>query len=204
MREVRGVFTLPLYPLQGAVLLPGERVSVPWGREAMRAILERARGFGGVVVASLADGESVHEVGVTAMVSDEGEGDAALHGISRCRLLSLASEDVTLVRAESYPEGSPAGKRGTPVARLLLSRYSRLCQRLGKALVTPARRQDLSAVTWRITADLGLSAEEQQGFLNVPDPLTRGKLLLLALRELERRERFLRRWTHLRTTTSWN
>jgi Lon protease-like protein len=204
MPAVKSVFTLPLYPLQGAVLLPGERVSVPWGREAIRAILERARGFGGAVVASLADGESVHEVGVTAVLSDEGEKDATLHGISRCRLLSLVSEDVTLVRAESYPEGSPAGRRGGPVARLLLARYERLCQRIGKSLLTPAREQDLSTVTWRVTADLGFSAEEQQGFLNVPDPLTRGKLLLLALRELERRERFLRRWSHLRTTTSWN
>jgi len=204
MLAMRGVFTLPLYPLQGTVLLPGERVGVPWKREAIRSILERARGFGGVVVASLADGDSVHEVGVTAIVGDEGEGEATLHGISRCRLLSLASEDVTLVNAESYPEGSAEEKRATPVARLLVSRYSRLCKRIGKALAAPAGHGDLSAVTWRITADLGLSAEEQQGFLNVPDPLTRGKLLLLALRELERRERFLRRWAHLRTTTSWN
>ena len=66
------------------------------------------------------------------------------------------------------------------------------------------RQHDLSTLTWRITAELGLTAEQQQNFLNVPDPLTRGRLLLLAVRELERRERFLRRWAHLRNTTSWN
>lgn len=201
---MRSVFTLPLYPLPGAVLFPGERLAVPWKREAIQAILERARGFGGAVVASLAEGESVHEVGVTAIVSDDGESEATLHGVTRCRLLSLVKEDVTLVRAETYPEGSSPGGRGVSVAKLLVSRFGKLRQRIGKSGLAPAHQQDLSAVTWRITAGLGFSPEEQQGFLNVPDALTRGKLLLLALRELERRERFLRGWSHLRTTSGWN
>jgi Lon protease-like protein len=201
---MRGVFTLPLYPLEGAVLLPGERVSVPWARLATRGILDRARGFGGAVVVSLVDGESVHEVGVTAMVAGESEGETALHGVSRCRLLSLVSEEVTLVRAERYPEQPPAGRQEEPTARLLMARYERLCQRIGKDAAAPVRQHDLSTLTWRITAELGLSTEQQQSFLSVPDPLTRGKLLLLAVRELERRERFLRRWAHLRSTTPWN
>lgn len=201
---MRGVFTLPLYPLEGAVLLPGERVGVPWARLATRGILDRARGFGGAVVVSLVDGESVHEVGVTAMVAGESEGETALHGVSRCRLLSLVSEEVTLVRAERYPEQPPAGRQEEPTARLLMARYERLCQRIGKDAAAPVRQHDLSTLTWRITAELGLSTEQQQSFLSVPDPLTRGKLLLLALRELERRERFLRRWAHLRSTTPWN
>ena len=201
---MRGVFTLPLYPLEGAVLLPGERVNVPWARLGTRAILERARGFGGAVVASLVDGESVHEVGVTAMVADESESETALHGVSRCRLLSLVSEEVTLVRAERDPEQPLAGRQEEPTARLLRARYKRLCQRIGKDLAAPVQQHDLSTLTWRITAELGLTAEQQQNFLSVPDPLTRGKLLLLAVRELERRERFLRRWAHLRSTNPWN
>ena len=201
---MRGVFTLPLYPLEGAVLLPGERVGVPWARLATRTILDRARGFGGAVVVSLVDGESVHEVGVTAMVAGESEGETALHGVSRCRLLSLVSEEVTLVRAERYPEQPPAGRQEEPTARLLMARYERLCQRIGKDVAAPVRQHDLSTLTWRITAELGLSTEQQQSFLSVPDPLTRGKLLLLAVRELERRERFLRRWAHLRSTNPWN
>jgi Lon protease-like protein len=201
---MRGVFTLPLYPLERAVLLPGERVAVPWTRLATRSILDRARGFGGAVVASLVDGESVHEVGVTAMVADESEGETALHGVSRCRLLSLVSEEVTLVRAERYPEQTPTARQEEPIARLLRARYERLCQRIGKDLAAPVRQHDLSMLTWRITAELGLTAEQQQNFLNVPDPVTRGRLLLLAVRELERRERFLRRWAHLRNTMSWN
>ena len=200
---MRSVFTLPLFPLEGEVLLPGERVSVAGTRVATRAILSRAEGFGGAVVASLVDGESVHEVGVMAMVADEGEGETALHGVSRCRLLSLLSDEVTLVRAERYPEEGPT-PADAPVARLLRARYERLRRQIGKELGAPLRARDLSALTWRVTAALGLSAEQQQSFLNVPDPVTRGKLLLLAVRELERRERFLRRWVHLRNTNPWN
>ncbi len=200
---MRSVFTLPLFPLEGEVLLPGERVSVAGRTVAIRAILSRAEGFGGAVVASLVDGESVHEVGVMAMVADEGGGETALHGVSRCRLLSLVSEEITLVRAERYPEEGP-DRADAPVARLLRARYERLRQRIGKELGAPLRARDLSALTWRITAALGLSAEQQQSFLSVPDPVTRGKLLLLAVRELERRERFLRRWAHLRNTNPWN
>ncbi len=201
---MRGVFTLPLFPLEGEVLLPGERVNVPGARLGTRAILSRAEGFGGAVVASLVDGESVHEIGVTAIVSADPDGDPGLFGISRCRLLSLVSDDVTLVRAERYPEEAPTGRGEEPVARLLLARYERLRQRIGKEASAQARAQDLSALTWHITAELGLSAEQRQSFLSVPDPVTRGKLLLLAVRELERRERFLRRWAHLRNTNSWN
>jgi len=201
---MRGVFTLPLFPLEGEVLLPGERVSVPGARLGTRAILTRAEGFGGAVVASLVDGESVHEVGVMAMVADEEEGDTTLHGISRCRLLSLHSDEVTLVQAERYPEEDAKGTNEQRVARLLLARFERLRQRLGKDLGAPVRSQDLSRLTWRITAELGLSAEQQQGFLSVPDSVTRGKLLLLAVRELARREQFLRRWAHLRNPNPWN
>jgi Lon protease-like protein len=201
---MRGVFTLPLFPLDGEVLLPGERISVLPARLGTRAILTRAEGFGGAVVAALVDGEAVHEVGVMAMVADEDEGETALHGVSRCRLLSLVRDGVTLVQAERYPEKSPKGTNEEHVARLLLARYERLCRRIGRDLTSPLRSRDLSRLTWRITAELGLSVEQQQNFLSVPDPLTRGKLLLLAVRELERRERFLRRWAHLRSTNPWN
>jgi Lon protease-like protein len=201
---MRGVFTLPLYPLEGTVLLPGERVSLPLARVGARAIFDRAQGFGGAVVASLVDGESVHEVGVTAIVADESDGETALHGVSRCRLLSLVSDEVTMVRAERYPEQPLVGRQEGPTARLLMARYERLCQRLGRELTAGLRHGDLSTLTWRITAELGLSVEQQQSFLSVPDPLTRGRLLLVAVRELERREQFLRRWAHLRSTTPWN
>jgi Lon protease-like protein len=201
---MRGVFTLPLYPLEGEVLLPGERVSVPGARLGARAILSRAEGFGGALVASLVDGESVHEVGVMAMVADEEGGETALHGISRCRLLSLVSDEVTLVQAERYPEEGPKGTSEQRVARILLAHFERLRHRIGKDLARPIRPQDLSRLTWRITAELGLSAAQQQSFLSVPDPVTRGKLLLLAVRELENRERFLRRWAHLRNPNPWN
>jgi hypothetical protein len=199
---MRGAFVLPLYPLQGLVLLPGERCPVPYEGGRTRAALARAREHGGAVVASLVDGESVHEVGVTAIVSESAEGEASLHGVSRCRLVSLQA-DALMVRAERYPEREAPDRRGDPVGRLLHARYGRLCLRLGREAATLPHR-DLSALTWRITAGLGMPPEQQQGFLNVPDPLTRARLLLLAVRELERRERFLRRWAHLRGTSQWN
>ena len=200
---MRSAFVLPLYPLQDSVLLPGERCSVARSTGHLRAIVDRAREFGGAVVASLADGESVHEVGVTAIVSGEPENEASLYGVSRCRLLSLVSEDVPMVRAERFPEASAAEQRLAAVARLLRTRYQKLLLRVGRESGGIAV-QDLAALTWKVTADIGLPAEQQQGFLNVPDPVTRGRLLLLALRELERRARFLKPWAHLRTTAPWN
>jgi len=194
---------LPLYPLQDVVLLPGERCALSDLGASFRPIVERARDFGGAVVASLADGESVHEVGVTAIVSGDGESETSLYGVSRCRLLSLVSEDVPMVRAERFPEAPAAEHRQATVARLLQTRYRRLRLRVGRdAAGVPTG--DLTALTWKVTADLGLPAEQQQGFLNVPDPVTRGRLLLVAVRELERRERFLQPWAHLRTTAAWN
>ncbi len=201
--EMRGIFVLPLYPLQDVVLLPGEKHSLAQTGRTLAGIVERARAFGGAVVASLADGESVHEIGVTAMISGEPEGETTLFGVSRCRLLSLVSDEVALVRAERFPERPASIHRQATVAHLLHTRYQRLRLRLGREIV-PVPSNDLTALTWKVTADLGLPAEQQQGFLNVPDPLTRGRLLLLALRELERRERFLHPWAHLRTTTPWN
>jgi hypothetical protein len=200
---MRGVFVLPLYPLQDVVLLPGERCSLTQAGRTSTGIVERARAFGGAVVASLADGESVHEIGVTAIVSGDPDGETALFGVSRCRLLSLVSDEVAMVRAERFPERPAAEQRQATVARLLHTRYQRLRLRLGREATT-APTNDLTALTWKVTAELGLPAEQQQGFLNVPDPLTRGRLLLLALRELERRERFLHPWAHLRTATPWN
>ena len=200
---MRGVFELPLYPLPGLVLLPGERCAVPVAAEEPRAALARARRHGGAVVASLADGASVHEVGVTAIVRESTDGEASLHGVTRCRLVSLQSDDALMVRAERFPEPEVAERRSDQLRRLLHRRYGRLCLRLGRDAAVPPRG-DLSALTWRVTACLGMPAEQQQGFLNVPDPLTRARLLLLAVRELERRERFLRRWAHLRSTNPWN
>jgi hypothetical protein len=200
---MRGAFVLPLYPLEGAVLLPGARCTVTGPGNAVHAAIERARSLGGAVIASLADGESVHEIGVTAMIADEDDGATALHGVGRCRLIALVDDEVLMVRAERYPEAPVAEGRRGPVARLLHARYERLRLRIGREGTGPVQ-QDLSALTWRITADLGLPAEQQQGFLNVPDPLTRARLLLVAVRELERRERFLRPWAHLRRTNPWN
>ena len=166
-------------------------------------MLASARERGGTVVASLVDGESVHEVGVTAIVDESADGGTFLHGVSRCRLVSLQPDDALMVRAERFPEQKIVERRGGPVGRLLHAHYGRLCTRLGRETAV-ARHSDLSALTWCITADLGMPPEQQQGFLNVPDPLSRARLLLLAVREFERRERFLRQWAHLRSTNPWN
>jgi hypothetical protein len=197
-------FVLPLYPLEGQVLLPGENLQVtPEANTSSRA-LEHAREFGGAVIASLADGDSVHEIAVTAIISHTGEGEVSLRGVSRCRLLALLGDAVPLVRAERIPDPPGRCERSARLAGLLLARYSRLCRTLGRGFKPSSHAGDLTSLTWRITADIGLTAEQQQGFLNIPDSVTRGKLLLVAVHDLERRERFLRPWSHLRAESPWN
>jgi Lon protease-like protein len=197
-------FVLPLYPLEGQVLLPGKDLHLRRPASPNAGALDHAGDFGGAVIASLADGESVHEIAVTAMVTQPGEGEVTLRGVSRCRLLALIGDDVPLVRAELVPEPAGGPGRSERLARLLLARYTRLCQALGRPSTGLTERFELPPLTWRVTAELGLTAEQQQGFLNVPDAVTRGKLLLVAVRDLERRERFLRPWAHLRPGSQWN
>lgn len=186
------------------MLLPGEDLHVTSETEASSAVLDHARGFGGAVIASLTDGDSVHEVAVTAMVSQSEDGEISLRGVSRCRLLALFADAVPMVRAQRLPDPPDERARAERLARLLLARYTRLCQTLGRPFTSPVGRQGLTSLTWRVTADIGLTAEKRQGFLNVPDALTRGKLLLVAVRDIERRERFLRPWAHLRPGSPWN
>lgn len=197
-------FVLPLLPLEETVLLPGETLAAPRGTAWVKDLLGHARAWGGAVVTSLVDGDSVHEVGVTAIVGLENEEQPSLRGISRCRLLGLVGESLPLVRAQRFPDGVVTAERAAALARLLTARYVRLCERRSRPCDIARHGRDLGSITWQVTAGLGLSAEQQQGFLNVPDPVTRGRLLLVFLRELERRERFLRPWSHLRPETSWN
>jgi hypothetical protein len=197
-------FVLPLYPLEGQVLLPGEDLRVDSASESGAAAIDHARGHGGAVIASLADGDSVHEIAVTALVSQPEQGEVSLRGMSRCRLLTLIGAAVPMVRAERVPDPPDGPERSDRLARLLLARYARLCQSLGRPFTAPDGRGGLASLTWRVTAEIGLTAEQRQGFLNVPDSLTRGKLLLVAVRDIERRERFLRPWAHLRPGGRWN
>jgi Lon protease-like protein len=200
---MRASFVLPLYPLENAVLLPGETLAAPPPDQWSGQTADGMRGFGGAVVASLVDGDSVHEVGVTALVV-QGQSSPTLRGVARCRLLELVEGETPLVRAERFPEPPPRIEKASALHRLLDSHYRRLCVRLDRCPAGEQGASDLSSLTWRITAGLGLSAEQQQGFLNVPDAVTRGRLLLVALRELEKRERFLRPWAHMRAGAEWN
>jgi ATP-dependent protease La (LON) substrate-binding domain len=197
-------FVLPLCPLTDAVLLPGERLDVPALERELAPAVAAADQYGSTVVASLADGDSVHEVGVMAAIDVIATERPRLHGLGRCRLLNLVDEDVPLVRAERFPERRVSTARGQALARLLERRFARFKLRTGRPLPLSAQDERLTRLTWQVTAALELTVDQQQGFLNVPDPLTRGKLLLLVLRELERRDRFLRQWSHLRSEQPWN
>jgi Lon protease-like protein len=201
---MRGSFALPLFPLESNVLLPGQRLALGESTSMTAAVLERARDFGDAVVASLVDGDSVHEIGVTAMVSGCKEEAPELCGIARCRLLSVRPDGVPIVTVQSYPEVAPAGARAESTTRLLRACYLRYCERFGREVKLPQNDDDLSALTWELTAQLGLGADQQQGFLVVPDAWTRGRLLLAAIRELELKERFLRPWAWLRSAAQWN
>ena len=197
-------FVLPLCPLAGVVLLPGADLRLRLGASRVQSLVGQASGYGGAVIVSLVDGDAVHEVGVTAMLSEDEDQAAALHGVTRCRLLDLVSGATPLVRAERYPDSAVADRRADALGRLLLARYTRLCRNLALPTSVPRPTDGLSAITWRIVGELGLSPDQQQGFLNVADPLTRGRLLLVTLRELQRRESFLRPWGHLRGGAEWN
>lgn len=197
-----GIAILPLFPLTEAVLLPGEERHLAAPAIPCRA-LEHAQQGGGTLVTSLLDGDSVHEIGVRAQVLESNEERIALRGLARCRLIALEDADVPLVRVEDYPEAREDAGRARELANLLLRRYVRLCENLGRP-ARPPGRPGLSSLTWRVLADSGLTPEQQQGFLNVPGPVMRGRLLLVVVRDLERRERFLRGWTHLRSGANWN
>lgn len=62
----------------------------------------------------------------------------------------------------------------------------------------------LQTLTRRLTAHLWLEPGQQQGLLNLADPLARGQILLLALRELEKRQNFLRPFRWLQKGGRWN
>jgi Lon protease-like protein len=199
-------WVLPLYPLDGFVLLPTLQVEVtPLGPTAQQ-VLARARRHQQLLVASLYEDEAVHEVGVQARVlpSPEEEGRAIFQGLQRCRLKKLVSEDVPMVVAEAYPDAPGDEQQEEPLRRLLLRRFARLCARLQRPLPQDLATSSLRELTWKLTATLDLELAQQQGLLNVPDALTRGKILLLALRDAERRERFLRPFSHLRKGGQWN
>ncbi len=195
-------FVLPLFPLDEAVLLPGEAVSILPLSGGQQGALERASAYGGSIVAALAEGDSVHEIGVTATLIRDDDGGTILEGGARCRLLDLVDVDVPLVRARGYPESPCTPDREQRLATLLERRYRRLAARLGRDAASPD--ESLSALTWEVMAAITLTTDQRQGLLNVPDPVTRARLLLAFIREVERRERFLRPWSHLRTRRSWN
>ncbi len=194
---------LPLLPLHEAVLFPGEEMRFVGRSRLERGAVAESRSFGDRLIASLQDGEAVHEVGVLAAVNRE-EGGLRLEGLDRLRLVELVQEDPPLVKARRFPDlPSHPPQRVLPLLRLLGARFDKLCRTLGRPAGTRPGT-DLAALTWRVAATIGLSVEQQQGFLNVPDPVTRGRLLLAAVRDVERRERFLRPWAHLRSAAEWN
>lgn len=199
-------FVLPLYPLDGFVLLPTLEVEVtPVGAVALE-VIRRAFEHNDLLVASLYEDEAVHEVGVRAQVVASGEkkGSVIFRGLSRCRLRQLEAEDIPMVRAENFPDTPRSFKRQEPLRRLLLRRFSRVWSEVDRELCDGLRVLTLETLTWRLTAQLRLEPGQQQGLLNLADPVARGQVLLLALRELERRQRFLRPFMWLQKGGEWN
>ncbi|MCS7181610.1 MAG: LON peptidase substrate-binding domain-containing protein [Thermoanaerobaculum sp.] len=199
-------FLLPLYPLDGLVLLPTLKVEVcPVGTVATK-VFQRAVEHQHQLVASCYEDESVHEVGVLARVflPDDEKPRAVLQAVSRCRLRKLVAEDVPMVLAEEFPDTPRPFQRTEPLRRLLLTRYARLCLHLNLPLPRELRNLPLWQLTWKLTSQLNLDFRQQQGLLNLPDPVTRGQILLLAVKDLERKERFLRPFAKLRKGGQWN
>lgn len=197
-------FVLPLLPLEQTVLLPSVEIEVPPGGPLAQRALARAQQQDGLLVVSLYEEEAVHEVGVKALVIAEKQGSVQLRGLQRCRLRQLVPDVVPMVEAEPYPDTGSALSRENPLRRLLMRRFARLALRLQWSLPEGFGALDLAALTWKIAAALDLETSQKQGLLNVPDAVTRGKILLLAVRDAERRERFLRPFARLRVGGQWN
>lgn len=199
-------FLLPLYPLDGFVLLPTLELEVtPVGPVALE-VIRRSSQHHNLLVTSLYEDEAVHEVGVRAEVvaATEGRGKVVFRGLNRCRLRRLEAEDIPMVRAEDFPDTPRPLKRQESLRRLLLRRFSKLWCEVNRELCEGLRVLSLEALTWRLTAQLRLEPGQQQGLLNLADPLARGQILLLALRELEKRQRFLRPFMWLQKGGQWN
>ncbi|MGC8915853.1 MAG: LON peptidase substrate-binding domain-containing protein [Thermoanaerobaculum sp.] len=199
-------YVLPLYPLYGFVLLPTQKVEVTPTGPVASELIRRAARYDGQLVASFFEDEAVHEVGVRARVFPmEGEQEAAIfEGVSRCRLLELVAEDVPMVRAEDFPDHLRPRERQEAVRRLLLRRFGRLFWEREREFCRKLAGLTLDRLTWQITPSLNLELEQQQGLLNLADPVARGQVLLLAIKELERREKFLRPFAWLRKGGQWN
>lgn len=199
-------FVLPLYPLDGFVLLPTLRVEIYPSSPTAQRVLQRAERHQNLVVASFFEDNSVHEIGVKARitVSEEAEGTRIFEGLRRCRLRKLLPDEVPVVFAEDFPDRSVSTHHADPLRQLLLRRFFRLSARLQRPAPSELTAMNLETLTWRLTAELNLDLSQQQGLLNVSDALTRGKILLLALRDAEQRERLLRPYTHLRQDGQWN
>lgn len=199
-------YVLPLYPLDGFVLLPTQKVAVTPAGPVASELIRRAARYDAQLVASFFEDEAVHEVGVRARVFPvEGEREAAIfEAVSRCRLLGLVAEDVPMVRAEDFPDRPRPPVRQEALRRLLLRRFSRLFGERDRDFCRKLSGLALDRLTWTLTPTLNLDLEQQQGLLNLADPVARGQVLLLAIKELERRERFLRPFAWLRKGGQWN
>lgn len=199
-------FVLPLYPLEGFVLLPCMHVEVtPIGRVA-NELIRRASQYDHTLVASYFEDDAVHEVGVKAKVvpASEEKPGAVFRALSRCRLRELVDEDIPMVRAEDFPDAPRSPSRQESLRRLLLRRFSRLWWYKDPELCSTLRNLQLDFLTWHLVPHLALKLDQQQGLLNLPDPVVRGQVLLLAIKDLERRERFLRPYARLRHGGTWN
>ncbi|MFN3414644.1 MAG: LON peptidase substrate-binding domain-containing protein [Thermoanaerobaculum sp.] len=199
-------FVLPLYPLDGFVLLPTLEVEVTPVGAVAQEVIRRASAHDDLLVASFYEDEAVHEVGVQAQVipTDKSQGSVIFRALSRCRLRQLEAEDIPMVRAEHFPDTPRPMQRQEPLRRLLLRRFSRLWRDADRKLSDGMRTLSLETLTWHLTAKLQLEPSQQQGLLNLADPVARGQVLLLALRELEQRQRFLRPFMWLRKGGQWN
>lgn len=199
-------FVLPLFPLDGFVLFPSLEVEVtPLGRVATE-LIRRAGEHDHTLVTSYFQDDAVHEVGVKARVippPEEG-GCAVFRGLSRCRLRELVDEDIPMVRAEDFPDTPRDPARQEALRRLLLRRFGRLRRGASPELRESLRVLPLDTLTWRLAGQLHLDLDQRQGLLNLPDPIARGQVLLLAIKELEQTERLLRPYVWLRKGGQWN
>ena len=163
---------LPLFPIE-LVLYPGDRMPLhifeDRYKEMIRDCLEGDRSFGVV----LAQEGRLASVGCTARIQQvarrygDGRMDIVVEGGPRFRIENVVEDQVYLQGGVTSLQESPA--EPDPMMReRLITQHMKLLE-LGGRMPSPVIYQDRSQISFLVAHNAGLSLEQQQEVLEMPD-----------------------------------
>lgn len=190
--------TLPLFPLQGTVLVPGAALDLRiFERRYLDMVGECGRSGSGFGVCLILEGDEVGSPAVPAAFGTEAviedfattpEGLLSLHvrGRRRFHVARTRVRDTGLVMAEvQFCEDDATAPRVRPEHALLAELLRRILEQVttGDADPEPALFEDATWVGWRLAELLPLSHQQRQALLQLDDPHTRLQRLLDGIAE---------------------